>query len=309
MEANKRFWGGCALVLVAFFWGMTFTVIKGALDDTAVSLFLAQRFLLAFFFLLLGYPLLKKPLTLYTAGRGGLLGLLVVAGYALQTVALLYTTASHTAFLTGLNVMWVPLLAVPLFRKKLGLPKALGVVISVGGIYLMCGLMDKGGLGPLNRGDMYSLSCSLFFALHILYMGRYANRCDTYWLAVVQLGTIGTVFGVTAVAKGYPLFSWNPDVAWALILCSFFATVLPFLIQTTVQKWVSPSDTALIFCLEPVFAAFFAWGIAGEAMGAIEFWGAGFILLGMVVAEAWKPGHKRAVDGAFADGESNESAG
>jgi len=93
---------------------------------------------------------------------------------------------------------------------------------------------------------------------------------------------------VTALVKGYPLFSWNPKIAGALILCSFFATVLPFLIQTIVQKWVSPSDTALIFCLEPVFAALFAWGLAGEAMGRMEFWGAGLILTGMVVSETWK---------------------
>lgn len=288
MNSNKRIVGIGGLVLVAFFWGMTFTVIKGALDDVAVSLFLAQRFLLAFFILLLARPLSKQSLDIYTLGRGGLLGLQVVAGYALQTVALLHTTASNTAFLTGLNVVWVPILAVPLFKRRLEPAKAVGALLSVGGIYLMCGLMGKGGFGPVNRGDTYALACAVFFALHILYTGRYAARCDSYWLAVVQLGTIGGIFGVTALVKGYPLFSWNPKIAGALILCSFFATVLPFLIQTIVQKWVSPSDTALIFCLEPVFAALFAWGLAGEAMGRMEFWGAGLILTGMVVSETWK---------------------
>lgn len=287
MNSNTRIVGIGGLVLVAFFWGMTFTVIKGALDDVAVSLFLAQRFLLAFFILLLARPLSKQSLDIYTLGRGGLLGLQVVAGYALQTVALLYTTASNTAFLTGLNVVWVPILAVPLFKRRLEPAKAVGAFLSVGGIYLMCGLLGKGGFGPLNRGDTYALACAVFFALHILYTGRYAARCDSYWLAVVQLGTIGGIFGVTALVKGYPLFSWNPNIAGALILCSFFATVLPFLIQTIVQKWVSPSDTALIFCLEPVFAALFAWGLAGEAMGRMEFWGAGLILTGMVVSETW----------------------
>jgi len=288
MNSNKRIVGIGGLVLVAFFWGMTFTVIKGALDDVAVSLFLAQRFLLAFFILLLARPLSKQSLDIYTLGRGGLLGLQVVAGYALQTVGLLHTTASNTAFLTGLNVVWVPILAVPLFKRRLEPAKAVGALLSVGGIYLMCGLMGKGGFGPVNRGDTYALACAVFFALHILYTGRYAARCDSYWLAVVQLGTIGGIFGVTALVKGYPLFSWNPKIAGALILCSFFATVLPFLIQTIVQKWVSPSDTALIFCLEPVFAALFAWGLAGEAMGRMEFWGAGLILTGMVVSETWK---------------------
>jgi len=288
MNSNKRIVGIGGLVLVAFFWGMTFTVIKGALDDVAVSLFLAQRFLLAFFILLLARPLSKQSLDIYTLGRGGLLGLQVVAGYALQTVALLHTTASNTAFLTGLNVVWVPILAVPLFKRRLEPAKAVGALLSVGGIYLMCGLMGKGGFGPVNRGDTYALACAVFFALHILYTGRYAARCDSYWLAVVQLGTIGGIFGVTALVKGDPLFSWNPKIAGALILCSFFATVLPFLIQTIVQKWVSPSDTALIFCLEPVFAALFAWGLAGEAMGRMEFWGAGLILTGMVVSETWK---------------------
>ncbi|WP_300672280.1 DMT family transporter [Desulfoluna sp.] len=290
MTKNKRLLGLSGLVLVAFFWGMTFTVIKGALDDVAVSLFLAQRFLLAFGLLLLGRPLAKGSLNTYTLGRGMLLGGLVVAGYALQTVALIDTTASNTAFLTGLNVVWVPILAVPLFKRRLEMPKAVGAVLAVGGIYLMCGLMGKGGSGGMNQGDLYALVCAVFFALHILYTGRYAGRCDSYWLAVVQLGTIGGIFGVTALLKGYPVFSWKPEIAGALLLCSFFATVLPFLIQTTVQKWVSPSDTALIFCLEPVFAALFAWGLAGEAMGRMALGGAALILCGMVVSETWRPG-------------------
>ncbi|VVS92599.1 DMT family transporter [Desulfoluna spongiiphila] len=290
MNGNKRLVGIGGLVLVAFFWGMTFTVIKGALDDVSVSFFLAQRFLLAFGLLFLARPLAKAPLTPYTLGRGMLLGGLVVAGYGLQTVALIDTTASNTAFLTGLNVVWVPILAVPLFKRRLEAPKAVGAVLAVGGIYLMCGLLGGEGIGHVNRGDLYALSCSLFFALHILYTGRYAGRCDSYWLAVVQLGTIGVIFGATALAKGQPLFSWKPEIAVALLLCSFLATVLPFLIQTTVQKWVSPSDTALIFCLEPVFAAMFAWALAGEAMGRMEFWGAALILFGMVVSETWKVG-------------------
>lgn len=296
MQYNRRIVGISGLVLVALFWGMTFTVIKGALDDVPVSFFLAQRFLLAFVLLLMARPLSKASLDTYTLGRGVLLGLQVVAGYALQTVALIHTTASNTAFLTGLNVVWVPVLAVPLFKRRLEPAKAVGAVLAVGGIYLMCGLMGKGGFGPVNRGDLYALACAVFFALHILYTGRYAARCDSYWLAVVQLGTIGGVFGVTALVKGYPLFSWKSEVAGALILCSFFATVLPFLIQTTVQKWVSPSDTALTFCLEPVFAAMFAWALAGEAMGRMAFSGAALILAGMVVSETWKPGMlKRAV--------------
>jgi len=290
MNGNKRLVSIGGLVLVAFFWGMTFTVIKGVLDDVPVSFFLAQRFLLAFGLLFLVRPLAKASLNSYTLGRGMLLGGLVVAGYALQTVALIDTTASNTAFLTGLNVVLVPILAVPLFKRRLEVPKAVGAVLAVGGIYLMCGIVGNNGSGVMNQGDVCALACSVFFALHILYTGRYAGRCDSYWLAVVQLATIGGIFGVTALVKGYPLFSWKPEIAGALLLCSFLATVLPFLIQSTVQKWVSPSDTALIFCLEPVFAAFFAWGLAGEAMGRMEFWGAALILLGMVVSETWKKG-------------------
>lgn len=293
MNNRKRLLGMGGLVLVAFFWGVTFIVIKGALDDVPVSFFLAQRFLLAFVLLLLARPLVKASPDSYTLGRGALLGLLVVAGYGLQTVALIHTTASNTAFLTGLNVVWVPILAVPLFKRRLELPKAVGAALAVGGIYFMCGLMGKTGGGTMNRGDLYALACAVFFALHILYMGRYAARCDSYWLAVAQLGTIGGIFGVTALAKGYPLFSFRPEIAGALLICSFFATVLPFLIQTTVQKWVSASDTALIFCLEPVFAALFAWVLAGEAMGRMEYWGAALIFFGMVVSETWKPRGKR----------------
>ena len=286
MKEKQRMLGIAALGLVALFWGMTFIVIKDALGDAAVSLFLGQRFLLAFLMLLLARPIAKEPLSSYTLGRGVLLGLSVVAGYGLQTVALLFTTASKTAFLTALNVVWVPVLALPLFGRKLEMTKIAGMLFAVFGIYLMCGLMGSGSFSSVNKGDLYALVCAVFFALHILYTGRYAARCDSYWLALVQLGTIGVIFGGIALFKGYPLFSWNAEVAWALLLCSFLATVLPFVIQTVVQKWVSPTDTALTFCLEPVFAAGFAWVVGGEAMGIMEFAGAGLILAGMIVSEA-----------------------
>ncbi|MCG8473745.1 MAG: DMT family transporter [Desulfobacterales bacterium] len=289
---KRRVVGIAALVMVTLFWGMTFTVIKGALDDAAVSLFLGQRFLLAFGMLLLAKPFAKNALNVYTLGRGIFLGLSVVAGYGLQTVALLFTTASKTAFLTGLNVVWVPVIAALFFKKRLEKAKCVGMALAVLGIYLLCGLAGASDFSTVSKGDFYALASAVFFALHILYTGRYAGRCDSYWLAVIQLGTIGAIFGGISLFKGYPLFTWNPEVAWALLLCSFLATVLPFLIQTIVQKWVSPTDTALTFCLEPVFAACFAWALAGEAMGATEFGGAALILTGMIVSEVW-PNKKR----------------
>ena len=270
------------LILTTFFWGITFVVVKDAVNQVDVFVFLAQRFIAASFILLVLWPFLKRRIDWKTLLRGSVLGIMLFGGFALQTLALLYTSASNTAFLTGLNVIFVPLLYAVIFRKAIAAKSLAGAVLAFIGLYLLCA---TGTSWSYNRGDMLGFACSICIAIHIIYTGKYARECDVYWLTTIQLGVIGLMSLLIAYLTGHDALAWYPEIRNALIICVLFATIFAFLVQTVMQQFISPSSTALIFCLEPVFAAICAYFLIDENIGVNGFIGAGLILSGMIFSE------------------------
>lgn len=270
------------LILTTFFWGITFVVVKDAVNQVDVFVFLAQRFIAASFILLLLWPFLKRRIDWKTLLRGSVLGVMLFGGFALQTLALLYTSASNTAFLTGLNVIFVPLLYAIIFRKAIAAKSLAGAVLAFIGLYLLCA---TGTSWSYNRGDLLGFACSICIAIHIIYTGKYARECDIYWLTTIQLGVIGLMSLLIAYVTGHDALAWYPEIRNALIICVLFATIFAFLVQTSMQQFISPSSTALIFCLEPVFAAICAYFLIDENIGVNGLIGAGLILAGMILSE------------------------
>jgi drug/metabolite transporter (DMT)-like permease len=271
------------LLSAAFFWGLAFPLVKEALSHVSVLVFLGQRFALAF--------LLLFPLCLFrfrnfrgTALRdGALLGVFLFAAFFLQTAALRYTTATNAAFLTGLSVVFVALLGARLFRHRIHRFTAAGVFLAAAGLFLL----TTGGQWRFNGGDFLALLCALSVAFHVLYTGAWAPRGDVYWLTTVQMGTIALLCALFAVltGDGADLFRWHGEILGPLVVCSVFATVFAFLIQTAMQRFTPAAHTALIFCMEPVFGAVFAFFLLGERMGAAGMAGAFLIFTGMVLSE------------------------
>lgn len=270
------------LILTTFFWGVTFVVVKDAVNQVDVFVFLSQRFIAASFILLLLWPFLKRRIDCKTLLRGCVLGVMLFGGFALQTLALLYTSASNTAFLTGLNVIFVPLLYAVIFRKAIAAKSLAGALLAFIGLYLLCA---TGTSWSFNKGDLLGFACSICIAIHIIYTGKYARECDVYWLTTIQLGVIGLMSLLIAYFTGHDALAWYPEIRDALIICVLFATIFAFLVQTGMQQFISPSSTALIFCLEPVFAAVCAYFLIDEKIGVKGLIGAGLILLGMILSE------------------------
>jgi drug/metabolite transporter (DMT)-like permease len=270
------------LILTTFFWGVTFVVVKDAVSQVDVFIFLAQRFIAASCILLLLCPFLKRPIDGKTLLKGCVLGVMLFGGFAFQTMALQYTSASNTAFLTGLNVVFVPILSAVIFRKTIAAKSLAGAVLAFIGLYLLCA---TGTSWSFNKGDMLSLICSVCIAVHIIYTGKYARSYDVYWLTTIQLGVIGLLSLIIAYFTGHDALAWYPEIRDALIICVLFATIFAFSVQTGMQQFISPSSTALIFCLEPVFAAVCAYFLIDENIGVNGLIGAGLILLGMILSE------------------------
>ncbi len=270
------------LIAATFFWGVTFVTVKDAIGKAPVFVFLAQRFSIAFLLLLLPLSFKGRKLNLRTFNGGLVLGVLLFCGFAFQTLSLRYTSASNTGFLTGLNVVLVPLISAVFFKQGLRLSVILSSLLAFGGLFLLC-TGNAGGL-RFNTGDVLGFVCAVFIAVHIIYTGDYAGVCDTYWLTAIQIGVIGLLSFFTAVAAGDPVFVYYPGIVKALVICVLFATIFAFLVQTTMQRYIPPATTAVIFCMEPVFAAITAYVVSGERLGVKGVAGALLILTGMVVS-------------------------
>jgi drug/metabolite transporter (DMT)-like permease len=279
MTMNK-FKAAALLLTTTFFWGVTFTIVKQAVASVDVFVFLAQRFMLAFVFILPVCLVKGRHIDAATIRRGCVMGLFLFGSYAFQTVALVYTSASNTGFLTGLNVVMVPVIAALMLRHRIPNPVKLAVLLSVCGLFLLCG----NGSWRFNVGDLLAAICAVCVSLHLIYTGEYARSSDYFWLTAVQLGVVALLSVVFALGRGKAVFVWYPHLLTTLLICSLIATVFAFLVQTSMQRFISHTNTALIFCTEPVFAAAYAWVAIDERLGAVGLLGALLIMAGMLLS-------------------------
>jgi drug/metabolite transporter (DMT)-like permease len=269
-----------ALVAVTAVWGVTFVQVKDAVELYPLFAFLALRFAIAA--LALAAPAAGRMRSLGRRGwgAGGALGLLLAAGYALQTAGLERTTVSSAGFITGLYVVFTPLLALLLFRSHVAGAVWIGVALSVVGLAMLSGV---GAGEPL--GDLLVLAASAVYSLQIVLMERYAPRYDPVAFTQAEMLAAFAGFAVVAVALGQIEVPRGWTVWGALLVTGVFASALGFLVQTWAQRRTSATRTALAFAMEPVWAGLFGFWLAGDRLGAIGWGGCALIMAGIVVAE------------------------
>ncbi|MGE5489563.1 MAG: DMT family transporter [bacterium] len=281
----RRKWSAeLALICNAFIWGSTFVLVKEALSDASVLTFLALRFALAT--VILGAVFRPLP-SKFAAGkelvRGGVLaGLLLFAAYALQTFGLRYTTASKSAFLTGLSIVMVPVFAAAVQRARPVAAEWAGVVAATGGLAL---LTLDGPIWNVNAGDMLTIGCAAAFAAHILVVGHYVPRFGFQALTLVQVGVSAALSGAVCWWAEPVFIRWTSGLIFALLVTAVLATALAFAVMAWAQQYTSPTRTALILALEPVFAWATAYVVAGEVLSLRAASGALLILGGILLVE------------------------
>jgi drug/metabolite transporter (DMT)-like permease len=269
------------LVLVTFIWGSTFVVVKGALADASPLAFLALRFTLAGILLFL---VMRKGRPDRNALRAGLiLGLFLFGGYIGQTTGLQYTTPSKAAFITGFSVILVPLMMLAQ-GARMNPANVAGALLGVSGIYW---LVLPSGLSAVNRGDVLVLFGSMSFAVHIVLVGKYTRQFSFQHLVPMQILTVGTVAALAMPFDPSFRLRFTSGMLLALGVTALLATALAFSVQNWAQQYTPPAHTALIFALEPVFAALTSRVLLGEHLGGKVLLGCGLILGGMVISEMW----------------------
>ena len=269
-----------ALVVVTAVWGVTFVQVKDAVAIYPLFAFLAVRFGIATLALAPAAATRLRPLPRRGWEAGALQGLLLAAGYALQTAGLERTTVSSAGFITGLYVVFTPVIALLLFRTSIGVAVWFGVALSTVGLALLSGV-DAGTL----TGDLLVLGASAVYSLQIVLMERYAPRYDPFAFTFVEMLAAFVGFAVVAVALGQIELPRGATVWGALLVTGLFASALGFLVQTWAQRRTSATRTALAFSMEPVWAGIFGFWLAGDRLGAWGWAGGAVIMAGIVVAE------------------------
>ena len=277
---DRSFTALLALVAVTAVWGLTFVQVKDAVAIYPLFAFLAVRFAIAS--LVLAVPAAPRLRSLGRSGTvaGVALGLLLAAGYALQTAGLERTTVSSAGFITGLYVVFTPLLALLLFRTRVAAVVWLGVALALSGLGLLSGV---GAGDPL--GDALVLAGSAAYSLQIVLLERYAPRYDAIAFTQAEMLAAFGGFALVAVAAGQIEVPSGWTVWGALLVTGVFASALGFLVQTWAQRRTSATRTALAFAMEPVFAGVFGFWLAGDRLGAVGWAGCAVIMAGIVVAE------------------------
>jgi len=268
------------LVAVTAVWGVTFVQVKDAVAIYPLFAFLALRFAIASATLAVPGTTRVRSLGWAGAGAGVLTGALLGAGYALQTAGLERTSVSSTGFITGLYVVLTPVLALILFRDRLGRAATGGVALAVVGLALLSGVH-----GGSFVGDLLVLAGAAVYSLQIVLMERFAPRYDAIAFTLVEMLAAFAGLLAVAVAAGQLHVPHGWTVWGALLVTGVFASALAFLAQTWAQRRTSATRTALAFSLEPVWAAFFGITLAGDTLGVVGVLGCAVIMAGILLAE------------------------
>lgn len=282
-----------SLLLVAMMWGSTFLIVQHAVRVLPPMAFNSVRFLGAALLLALIITVFYRSQWKQISGKmllhACLLGLFLFIGYAFQTAGLLYTTTSNAGFITGLSVVLVPFLSYVLLKHAISRFTWLSALLAASGLYL---LTFTGAGMSLNKGDSLVFVCAIGFALHIGYTGVYAGRYPSLALAALQMAVVGILSLAASVWTEHvgntsELIDklTKSDVLWALAISIGPTSAFAFWIQTVCQKYTTPSRVAIIYAMEPVFAAITGILFAGERLTVIGGIGCLCILAGMMIAE------------------------
>jgi drug/metabolite transporter (DMT)-like permease len=259
MQVRRR--AEIILLLTTLFWGAAFVFVKEALLFVPPFSFAALRFLvgaLAFFPFI--FWMTKERQGIFFSREGFLLGLCLAMGFLLQTMALVYTSASSSAFLTSLFVILVPLLSFLIFKERLVGRSYLSLALAVAGLYLLSKGGDSEELSLNRLGDFLSLLCALAFAIQIMLVSRFTRRKNVTLLAFQQLLWCGILCFVMAfIFEGEDLARLPealsiPEVWVSVAFCGLLATAFAFWVQCAFQKDTSEFRASLIYATEPVIA-------------------------------------------------------
>lgn len=276
---TKTSWAVIALFGVTFSWGAAFVLMKDAIEVQPIFDFLATRFTLATFVMIAVRPSVLSAINKPLLVRGSILGAILGLAYVTQTVGLDVSTAAITGFLTGLYVVFTPLLFWFFYRKKIERKVFMGTALA----FVALLFISFNGFS-IEPGQIWLIACALLFASHIIGLSIWSTPKDIYPLTVIQLAVASAVCWLGALADGYQPPP-NASVWGVVIFTAVFATAFAFLVQTWAQSIMDPSRVAIILTSEVIFAAAIAVAVGQEVLAIRTVIGGALMVLAMLIVE------------------------
>jgi drug/metabolite transporter (DMT)-like permease len=269
------------LLLVSIIWGSAFVAQRIAGQMNSVYLFNGTRYLLAALVVL---PFVgRNNISSYSREQFKwmlIAGFILFIGSALQQVGVVYTTAGNAGFITGLYVVLVPIVLFIGWKERLHWLALVAVGLAVGGAYLL----STGGRFEVRAGDALELVSALFWAFHVVILGKFASQFESKSFSVGQLvvcGVLNLIVGLF-VEKSLPL---NWSLAAAIAYTAFFSLGLCYTLQIWAQRHTPPADAALILSLESVFAVISGWLLLKEHLAPLQILGCVLIFAAVILSQ------------------------
>lgn len=279
------------LLLAALIWGFAFTAQRVGMEYMGPFLFNGIRFGLgaivlgAFISIRKNREIEIHPDYLHrqkrTLTQGGIIaGLLVFTGASLQQTGMIYTTAGNAGFITGLYVVFVPILGL-FIRQRPSITVWIGAVLAAFGMYFL----SVTGNFQISKGDLFVLGCAFVWAFHVLYIGHVSPRVDALKLALIQYVVCSALSLFIAVFFEKIVWQAILGAAIPILYSGLFSVGIGYTLQIVGQKRAPPAHAAIILSSEAVFAAFGGWLILQEVLPTLALMGCALMLAGMLLAQ------------------------
>lgn len=279
---KKLIYADISLVIVAFVWGAGFVASKEALTIAKPFYMMTIRFMISTLLMALVFRKTLKTMNKQDLKNGLIVGIFLFLAFGTQTVGLQYTGAAKQAFLTATNVVIVPFLYWGICKKRPDIYSIFSAFLCFLGISILT-LQDS--LSGINIGDILTLVCALFFALHIVSVGYFASKTNPIVLTIIQLGTSAVLSFFVAIFTEPIPSNFTLSGTFALFYLGIFSTLIAFLLQNIAQKHTSSTHTAIILSTECVFGSILSVILLKESFTFEMFIGCIVIFSSIIISE------------------------
>jgi drug/metabolite transporter (DMT)-like permease len=277
----RKYIGEIGLTITAIIWGSGFVASAVALEYYTPYQLMAGRFLIGALILCLIFNNKLKGIKRKTLIKGAILGSILYAAFALQTVGLQFTTPSKNAFLTAINVVIVPFIGFLIYKRKINVFELGGAVLAILGVAILSLQLSF----EINLGDFLTVCCAFAFAFHIFYTSKFVEDEDPVLLTLVQMTVAALIAFIVVFSKGETTFSFEPAGLYPLVYLGIFSTTIAFLLQTIAQKYISETKAAIILSTEAFWGMAFSVAILSEVLTLRMGVGAVLILCAIILSE------------------------
>jgi drug/metabolite transporter (DMT)-like permease len=277
-----------AMLGAAAVWGGSFVIMKDSLEKQDVFSFLASRFILASILMFMYRPTALRGLSKRFVLRGIFAGILLGSGYIFQTFGLTNTTVSNTGFITGLYLVFTPLISLIVLRRHVIRIQWLAVLLAFIGLFLI----SYNGVS-IGRGETLVLISAILYGAHFVALGEWSDGGNTYALTLIQIATLGVMASLFTIKDGFQL---PPDSSvWlAVLFTAFFATFLAFLVQTKAQSVMSATAASVLLATETPFAVIFGLYFNSDPL-TLKIISGGILVMGAMALVIWSDARKKDV--------------